>query len=147
MSKTLKRRSKKNLDLPLSEDDRKHLQPDEATLDLPDVKDIPGQEHVRPLPPGEMADTTISSADEEADNLFANEEETLQQYDTNVTPDEKELLKRSAESMATRDDLQLQQAKLDQTDNEGTALNENTDRSGKELDVPGSEEDDANEEI
>ena len=147
MGKTLKRRSKKNLDLPLSEDDRKHLQPDEATLDLPDVKDIPGQEHVRPLPPGEMADTTISSADEEADNLFANEEETLQQYDTNVTPDEKELLKRSAESMATRDDLQLQQAKLDQTDNEGTALNENTDRSGKELDVPGSEEDDANEEI
>ena len=147
MSKTLKpRRSKKNLDLPLSEDDKKHLQPDEAILDLPDVKDIPGQEHVRPLPPGEMADTTISSADEEADNLFE-EEEATQQYDTNVTPGEKELLKRSSESMATRDDIQLQQAKLDQTDDEGTALNENTDQSGKELDVPGSEDDDANEEI
>jgi hypothetical protein len=147
MSKTLKPgRSKKTLDLPLSEDDKKHLQPDEATLDLPDVKDIPGQEHVRPLPPGEMADTTISSADEEADNLFE-EEEVTQRYDTNVTPEEKELLKRSSESMATRDDIQLQQAKLDQTDDEGTALNENTDQSGKELDVPGSEEDDANEEI
>jgi hypothetical protein len=147
MSKTLKPgRSKKNLDLPLSEDDKKHLQPDEGTLDLPVVKDIPGQEHVRPLPPGEMADTTISSADEEADNLFE-EEEVTQRYDTNVTPEEKELLKRSSESMATRDDLQLQQAKLDQTDDEGTALNENTDQSGKELDVPGSEEDDANEEI
>jgi hypothetical protein len=148
MSKTLKPgSSKKNRDLPLSEDDKKHLQPDEGTLDLPDVKDIPGQEHVRPLPLGEMADTTISSADEEADNLFEEEEETIQQYDTNVTPDEKELLKRSSESMATRDDIQLQHAKLDSTDDEGIALNENTDQSGKELDVPGSEEDDANEEI
>jgi hypothetical protein len=44
------------------------LKPDEATLDLPEVKDIPGQEHVRPLPPGEMADTTISSSDEERVN-------------------------------------------------------------------------------
>ena len=148
MSKTLKpgRRNKK-FDLPDSENDRKHLQPDEGILDLPDVKDIPGQEHIRPLPAREMADTTISSADEEGDNLFEEEEETLQQYDTNVTADEKELLKRSSESMATRDDLQLQQAKLDQTDDEGTALNENTDQSGKELDVPGSEDDDANEEI
>jgi len=147
MSKTFKPLSKKKQDLPLSEDDKKHLQPDEGTLDLPDVKDIPGQEHVRPLPPGEMADTTISSADEEADNLFEEEEETIQQYDTNVTPDEKELLKRSSESMATRDDIQLQHAKLDSPDDEGIALNENTDQSGKELDVPGSEEDDANEEI
>jgi hypothetical protein len=36
---------------------------------------------------------------------------------------------------------------LDRTDDEGTALNEEIDQSGKELDVPGSEEDDANEEI
>jgi hypothetical protein len=146
MSKTLKPRRSKKLDLPDSENDKKHLKPDEGTLDLPDVKDIPGQEHVRPLPPGEMADITISSADEEADNLFE-EEEITQQYDTNVTADEKELLKRSSESMATRDDVQLEKAKLDQTDDEGMALNENIDQSGKELDVPGSEEDDANEEI
>lgn len=146
MSKPLKPGRSKKLDLPDSENDKKHLQPDEGILDLPDVKDIPGQEHVRPLPPGEMADTTISSADEEGDNLFE-EEELAQQYDTNVTTEEKELLKRSSESMATRDDVQLQQAKLDQTDDEGEALNENTDQSGKQLDVPGSEEDDANEEI
>jgi len=41
----------------------------------------------------------------------------------------------------------LQQAKLDQTDDDGEILNESSDQSGKELDVPGSEEDDANEEI
>jgi hypothetical protein len=48
-------------DLPESKRDKELLKADEATLDLPEVKDIPGQEHVRPLPPGEMADTTISS--------------------------------------------------------------------------------------
>ena len=36
---------------------------------------------------------------------------------------------------------------LDQRDEDGELLNEKTDLSGKDLDVPGSEEDDANEEI
>jgi len=134
-------------DLPESKDDKKHLQSEETILDLPEVKDIPGQEHVRPLPPGEMADTTISSADEEGDNLFKDDEDILEDVATNVTPVEKELLKKSSESMETRDDIQLQQAKLDQTDDDGEVLNESTDQSGKELDVPGSEDDDANEEI
>lgn len=130
-----------------TKDDREHLKPEKATIDLPDVKDIPGQEHIRPMPPGEMADTTISSADEEADNLFEEEEESKDQYNPNVTSEERELLKRTSESMATRDDMRLQQAKLDQTDNDGEVLNERTDQSGKQLDVPGSEADDENEEI
>jgi hypothetical protein len=50
-------------DLPDSEKDKAKLQPDEATLDLPDVKDIPGQEFVHPPNLREMADTTISSDD------------------------------------------------------------------------------------
>ena len=41
------------------------------------MKDIPGQEHVRPLPPGEMADTTISSTDEEANKLLGTDEDIL----------------------------------------------------------------------
>jgi len=148
MKTTERKRSKRDTnDLPESKDDKKYLQPDEATLDLPDVKDIPGQEHVRPLPPGEMADTTISSADEEGDNLFKDDEDILEDVKTNVTATEKELLKRSSETMETADDLRLKQAKLDQVDNEGEMLNEETDQSGKELDVPGSEDDDANEEI
>ena len=58
-------------DLKDSERDEARLQPDEATLDLPDVKDIPGQEHIHVPPLGELGDTTIASADEEADDLFA----------------------------------------------------------------------------
>jgi len=57
------------------------------------------------------------------------------------------LLQRSSESMATLDDEQLNIGDLDKTDDEGEMLNEKSDRSGGDLDVPGSEDDDANEEI
>lgn len=50
--------------------DEERLQPDEATIELPDVADIPGQEHVHVPPLGELADTTISSDDEEGSGLF-----------------------------------------------------------------------------
>jgi hypothetical protein len=132
-------------DLPDSKDDIKHLQPDEGTLDLPDVEDIPGQEHVRPLPAGEMADTTISSADEEGEGLFDDEEDT--DSDSDVTPIEKELLQESSESMASPDDIKLRDARVDNTDEDGVLLNERVNVSGKDLDVPGSEDDDSNEEI
>src|SRR4029079_7866215 len=116
------------------------------TLDLPEVKDIPGQEHVRPLPPGEMADTTISSADEEGKELDS-DEDILVDKNLDVTNSERDLLQRSSESMATLDDEQLNTGDLDKTDDEGEMLNETSDRSGSDLDIPGSEEDDANEEI
>ncbi len=139
--------AKQNIDLPESPNDKKQLQPDEATLDLPEVKDIPGQEHVRPFLPGEMADTTISSADEEGSGLLDIDEDILTDKANDVTKVERELLQRSSESMASADDEQLRNAAVDKTDNEGIALNEKTDLSGKDLDVPGSEEDDANEKI
>jgi len=41
----------------------------------------------------------------------------------------------------------LRDAKLDRVDNEGDPLNEGNDLAAQDLDVPGSEEDDANEEI
>ena len=53
-------------DLPDSEKDKAKLQPEEAILDLPDVKDIPGQEFVHVPELREMADTTIAGDDEEA---------------------------------------------------------------------------------
>lgn len=134
-------------DLPESKRDKELLQPDEATLDLPDVKDIPGQEHVRPLPAGEMADTTSSSADEEGSGLLDTDEDLVVDKNFNVTNSERDLLQRSSESMATLDDEQLNTSDLDNRDDEGTLLNERPDRSGKDLDIPGSEEDDANEEI
>lgn len=139
--------AKRDTDLPESPNDKKQLQPDEATLDLPEVKDIPGQEHVRPFLPGEMADTTISSADEEGSGLLDIDEDILTDKATDVTNVEREVLRRSSESMGTADDEQLRNAALDKTDNEGIALNEKTDNSGRDLDVPGSEDDDANEKI
>ena len=134
-------------DLPESKRDKELLKPDEGTLDLPEVKDIPGQEHVRPLPPGEMADTTISSADEEASELLDTDEDILIDKEINVTNTERGLLQRSSESMATMDDEQLHAAALDSTDDEGEKLNESSDMSGSDLDVPGSEADDADEKI
>ena len=46
-------------DLPDSPRDKAKLEPETAIIDLPDVKDIPGQEFIHPAPMGEMADTTI----------------------------------------------------------------------------------------
>ena len=142
-----KKNDKVTSDLPESKRDKELLKPDEGTLELPEVKDIPGQEHVRPLPPGEMADTTISSADEEASELLDTDEDILIDKELNVSNAERDLLRRSTESMATLDDEQLHAATLDSTDDEGEKLNESSDMSGKDLDVPGSEDDNANEEI
>jgi hypothetical protein len=146
MSKNTSKNVKKAMDLSESADDKKHLRPETTILDLPEVKDIPGQEHVRPLPAGEMADTTISSADEEADHLFDDEDEELEN-NVNVSKQEADLLKRTSESMSTEDDLDLKNAGLDNADFEGTPLNEKIGLSGRDLDVPGSEDDDINEDI
>src|ERR1044071_84150 len=114
----------KTADLPESKRDKELLKPDEGTFDLPDVKDIPGQEHVRPFLPGEMADTTISSADEEGSGLLDTDEDIAADKANDVTPIEKELLQRSSESMASKDDEQWRESQLDKTDDDGTPLNE-----------------------
>lgn len=147
MKATQSKNERATTDLPESKRDKELLKPDEATLDLPEVKDIPGQEHVRPLPSGEMADTTISSSDEEARELLDPDEDILADKNVDVSNSERDLLQRSSESMATLDDEQLNIGDLDKTDDEGETLNEKPDRSGGDLDIPGSEEDDANEKI
>ena len=147
MKTTQSKNEKATSDLPESKRDKELLKPDKGTLDLPEVKDIPGQEHVRPLPPGEMADTTISSADEEANELLDTDEDILTDKNLDVTNSERDLLQRSSESMATLDDEQLNISDLDKVDDEGEILNEKADRSGRDLDIPGSEDDDANEKI
>lgn len=57
--------------------------PREYFMDMPEVKDIPGQEHVHVPPLGELADTTASSADEEGygvlDELEDNGSQMLRQ--------------------------------------------------------------------
>jgi hypothetical protein len=59
-----------------------------------------------------MADTTISSADEEANKLLGPDEDILVDKESNVTSTERDLLQRSSESMATLDDEQLKAALL-----------------------------------
>ena len=74
-----------------------------------------------------------------------NDTEKEKQFNANVTHDERELLEQTEESSGSADDLQLQQAKLDNTDEDGEPLNESNDQSGEDLDVPGEDEDDSDE--
>ena len=138
----------RNSDLKDSARDEQRLKSEEATIDLPDVKDIPGQEYVHPPNPGEYADTTISSADEEGENIWRNEDSS--DASSAVSETERRLLDDSANDMPTRDEQSLRRASLDSTDNEGVPLNEKSSSnaiSGSDLDVPGAEDDDTNEDI
>jgi len=150
MAKTGKPQGKANrsADLPDSPRDEKELKNEQTTIDLPDVKDIPGQEFVHPPNLGEYADTTISSADEEGDDIW-NEQETTD-TDFTVTKIERKMLDDSANQGSAKDDQQLRRAELDDTDSEGELLNEKTSAnaiSGSDLDTSGVDEDDVDEEI
>lgn len=168
-----------------SEKDKAKLEPEETTIDLPDVKDIPGQENVHVPELREMADTTISSDDEEGVGIFGEDDaeyaserlpvgeeidendliissdeepeatgepdeddvtEESGEDDADVTEDEKIALERT-EQMDTQDNENLFESELDDTDEDGERLNEGEDFSGDDLDVPGEEEDDADEAI
>ena len=137
-------------DLPDSPRDRERLQPEETTIDLPDVSDIPGQENVTVPPLGEMADTTISSADEEGDELFEEDDvDYARGTEADVSREERQALEND-EYMPTRDENSLRDARLDNVDFQGEPLNERSfgdERSGKDLDVPGTSADNRNEEI
>jgi hypothetical protein len=134
---------RERLDISDPKRDQERLQSDEATIELPDVKDIPGQEFVHAPPLGIMADTTISSADEEGEGLFEDDEEDKTDIvlgtEADVTGEDKRILETSDTYIPTRDEDQLQQARMDNTDFEGEALNEaafGDDQTGRDLDVP-----------
>lgn len=61
------------LDLPDSAADLEKLKPEETIINLPDVSDIPGQEHITVPQMGAFSDTTISSDDEEGTRIFGND--------------------------------------------------------------------------
>ena len=125
------------------------------SIDMPEVKDIPGQEHVRPPRLGELGDETASSADEEGDDVLA----PLDREDgddigldgrSNVTAEERSTLARMGRDGA--DDEPLRTGLLDSTDEDGTPLNEmsfgegrNDELSAGDLDIPGAEDDDSDE--
>jgi hypothetical protein len=137
-------------DLPDSPEDRERLKPEETTIDLPDVSDIPGQENVTVPPLGELADTTISSADEEGDDLFEEDDVDYTRGTEADVSKEERLALENDDYMPTRDEDNLRNARMDNVDFQGEALNERSfgdERTGKDLDVPGSSADNRNEDI
>lgn len=142
-----------NADISDSPRDKARMQSEEVTIDMPEVKDIPGQENIRVPKIKEMADTTISSSDEEGEGILddLNKEEATEELDneSNVSPEEAKLLQ-SSEYGSAEEAEYLDSLALDSTDDEGELLNEKgfgTDKSGSDLDVPGAELDDDDEEI
>jgi len=148
----------RNSDLQDSPRDAERLRGEEATIDMPEVKDIPGQEHVKVPRIGEMADTTISSADEEGDGVLdelnqGEEDDDVIKMgtDADVNKTDVEMLRSGDSYYPSKDEDQLVNASMDNTDFEGDALNERgfglTNRTGKDLDVPGEAADDRMEDI
>jgi hypothetical protein len=123
------------------------LHPENETIDLPEVQDIPGQEHIRPPRPGEMADTTASSADEEGDEILNTPKEDdlgiVMGNEADVTPEERAVLANVDQRRVNSEDVDLVTNSLDNTDEDGTPLNErNSPLSGEDLDVPDLEDTD-----
>ncbi|MBB1283818.1 hypothetical protein HRH25_05475 [Flavisolibacter sp. BT320] len=121
-------------DLPDSPQDREKLAPEETTIDLPDVKDIPGQEFVHVPNIGEMADSTPSSDDEEGRGVFDldDSEDLTPGNEADVTREEREAL-RDTTYMPTRDEDRLRQARMDNVDFQGEPLNEASFGEGQSL--------------
>ena len=142
-SNRVERNSSTPNDLPDSKDDMDKLQPEETIIDLPDVKDIPGQEFVNVPPLGALGDTTISSADEEGTNIFdEDEEQDLRRTGTeaDVNRNERKALEQ-IDYMPTTDEDNLQNARMDNVDFQNEPLNERSfgeERTGRDLDVPGN---------
>ncbi len=131
--------------------DLKELEKETVEVTIPNVNEIPGQKDFVPAPLGELADTTISSADEEGDDIYEEniDQEIMENEDSNVSQTEKDDLRKSANDMPG-DDQNLRKAALDSTDDDGTPLNEESFKknvTGTDLDVPGAQQDDANEKI
>jgi hypothetical protein len=145
--------TKASEDLPDNEHDLERMQAESVTINLPDVRDIPGQENIVVPPLGELADTTISSDGEEGAGLFDDEEddtEIMMGTEADVSAADFRTLEKMDIDMPTNDDIQLRAAELDQEDFEGSPLNEGslaTNISGSDLDEPGTESDDPMEAI
>jgi hypothetical protein len=142
----LERNSSSPNDLPDSKEDQEKLQSEETFIDLPDVKDIPGQEFVNAPPAGMLGDITIASADEEGTHVFDQDDsEDLRRTgnDTDVNRNERQTLEQ-VDYMPTRDEDNLQNAQMDNVDFQNEPLNERSfgeERSGRDLDVPGNTDD------
>jgi len=128
-------------DISDSPEDQEKLKPDQATFDLPEIKDIPGANRSGKNTDALRGDTTISSSDEEGDELL---EDNDGLDETNVSPLEKKLLRESF-NPSYDNDLPVESLSLDEKDNEGDLLQESAqakDLFGEDLDDELVEEED-----
>jgi hypothetical protein len=133
-----------------SKRNREKLEQGESYIEMPEMKDIPGQEHIHNAGvPGEMADTTISSDDEEGirdgkDLLADDGEEDVEIVmgtEADVTGEDLVLLGDKDQDMDLGEDELAGKAALDDIDDDGDLLNESgSDASGKDLDIPEGDE-------
>ena len=89
-------------------------------------------------------DTAPGAGNEELQDDQPNNENA----DTDISPEEIKILDSSGSD--DNDDLELKNAELDNEDDDGELLNESTsadDRTGRDLDVPGADDDDEMEDI
>ncbi len=89
---------------------------------------------------------TPSSANKQGKEIL-DLKQTEEDLNSNVSREEEDLLERTVNSMGGEEDLAWEEASLDNEDEDGELLNEVNEYSGKDLDVPGAETDDRNEEI
>jgi len=141
--KKIKNNNPENIELTDSTNDKKQLQGDKAMLDLPEVNDIPGQKNRKQPPLAESpSDTTISSADEEGNDILDENEDIITDKKTNVSSQERKLLDLAYDPVST-DDEPIDQLTLDDKDNDGEILNEKSmdkDLFGDDLDTEEEEE-------
>lgn len=150
---TIPKSKKIHTDLPDNEHDAERMKGEIFTIDLPDVRDIPGQEHIHVPRIREMQDVTCASDDEEGVGIFGddnNEDELIAGTEADVSGEEMELLETADKELPGTDEQQLHRASLDDTDDEGDPLNEGgmgSNESGEDLDTSGIDEDDRMENI
>ena len=100
-----------------------------------------------------MQDVTISSAGEEGEGILDDlntDADKIINTESDVTPQEKKLLEKSAGHQPTGETADFNKMALDERDNEGELLNEKgikQDRTGEDLDTPGAELDNKDENI
>lgn len=121
-------------DISDSKEDQEKLKPDQSILNLPEIKDIPGAARSGKNTKAIPRDLTISSSDEEGDEVFEDENPS---EETEVSPLEKKLLRESLGSTYD-EDFPVDSITLDEKDNEGDKLEE----SGQAEDLFGEDLDD-----
>lgn len=131
----LEQRSSTPNDLPDNEHDQERLKNEETTINLPDVKDIPGQEFVNTPSLRGISDTTASSEDEEGTRVFDKDdtEDFNQGTRFDVGADERAALE-DTDYLPTNDEDNLRRAAMDNVDFQGEPLNEGSFGVGQEED-------------